>query len=112
MTTFEPFDIVVVPFPFSDLIHAKKRKAVILSSQSFQKSSGNVTLGMVTSADRSSWPGDVKLEDLNVTGLKKSCYFRCKFFSLDLNLILERSGYLSKKDAERVGASLRAHFGL
>jgi len=29
--TYEPFDVVVVPFPFSDRFAAKKRPAVVVS---------------------------------------------------------------------------------
>jgi len=45
---YEPFDIIEVPFPFSDLPRAKRRKALVISTQEFNKRNGNTILMMIT----------------------------------------------------------------
>jgi mRNA interferase MazF len=98
MMTFEPFAVVVVPFPFSDSPETKRRKAFVISKPSFQSGSKTLVLAMITSANASFWPGDVPITDLAVAGLRKACIARLKLFTLDEDLILEHVGQLSPLD--------------
>jgi mRNA interferase MazF len=59
--TFEPFDVVVVPFPFTDRASSKRRRAVVISTQAFNEIHGQLVLVMVTSAKGGDWPSDVPL---------------------------------------------------
>ena len=102
MMTYEPFMVVVVPFPFTDSTHVKRRKAFVVSKQPFQQGSGTVVLAMITSAQESSWPGDVPIEGLAVAGLRKACVARLKLFTLDLVLVLESVGTLSERDQRAI----------
>jgi len=103
----EPFSVVDVPFPFSDLPRAKRRKALVLSSEQFNRHNGATILMMITSATRSSWHGDVSLADWSAAGLRKPCVARAKLFTLDNRLIEDRVGALTPQDTRAVGASLR-----
>ena len=48
--TYKPFDVVVVPFPFTDIKADKRRPALILSSDTkFNKKSGHAVMAMITS---------------------------------------------------------------
>ena len=107
MMICESFDVVEVPFPFSDLPGSKRRKALVLSSRSFNDQTGNSVLMMITSATRSHWPLDVAIERWSAAGLRKPCVARMKLFTLDNRLILSKSGELSTIDRDRVVASLR-----
>src|SRR4051794_21520954 len=49
MTHFEPGDVVLVPFPFTDFSTLKQRPCVVLSSLRFNKSRPDVILAAVTS---------------------------------------------------------------
>ncbi len=49
MTIYKPFDVVEVPFPFSDVPRSKRRKALVLSAQDFNETSGASILMMITS---------------------------------------------------------------
>ncbi len=95
---FEPFTVVAVPFPFSDSSEVKKRKAFVLSKPTFQAGSKTLVLAMITSAQASSWPGDVQLSDFASAGLRKTCFARMKIFTLDESLVLDCVGTLSAKD--------------
>ena len=96
--TFEPFEVLVVPFPFSDSSEVKRRKAFVLSNPAFQAGSGALAMAMITSAQASAWPGDVPIRDLKSAGLRKACLARMKLFTVDEALILESVGRLSAQD--------------
>ena len=49
------FDVVVVPFPFTDRHAAKRRPALVLSSRSFNQASQHSVLAMIASAEQSGW---------------------------------------------------------
>lgn len=87
MTIYKPFSVVDVPFPFLDLIGQKRRPTLVLSDPSFQFSNGAVVLAMITSAERSSWSGDIPLRDWRMAGLKKPSILRWKIFTLEVSLI-------------------------
>jgi mRNA interferase MazF len=108
----EQFDVVVVPFPFSDLPQSKKRKALVISSKKFNHANGNSVLLMITSAMSSEWLFDVKVSDLKSAGLNKDCVVRMKSFTLDNGLFLDRSGHLALKDASRVVDALKKTYAL
>lgn len=104
----DPFAVVTVPFPFSDLPRAKGRKALVLSSREFNLRNGASILMMITSAARSQWHLDVPLRAWAAAGLRKPCVARAKLFTLDNQLITEHNGVLSRDDAEAVRVTLRA----
>lgn len=95
---YNPFDVVELPFPFSDLSASKKRKALVISSKQFNEKSGAITVVMITSRANSDWPGDVELIEWHKAGLKKPCYIRLKFFTADKAMFIGKVGSLAKKD--------------
>ncbi|TVQ78791.1 MAG: type II toxin-antitoxin system PemK/MazF family toxin [Bradymonadales bacterium] len=99
---FDQFDVVVVPFPFSDGPKSKRRKALVISNQKFNKANKNTILLMITSAVKSHWTFDVSIKNLDQAGLSKKCVVRMKSFTLDNALLLERCGRLSSNDASNV----------
>ncbi len=98
MPTFNPGDVVVVSFPFSDRDASKRRPALVCSSTAFNSSSRHVVLAMITTASHNTWPGDVALRDLAPTGLPVASIVRWKLFTLDATLVLRRAGALSPRD--------------
>ena len=106
--TFEPWSVVVVPFPFSDRRHSKRRPAVMLSPLSFQEGHRVAVLGMVTDARNPPWPSDVAIENLEAAGLRSPSVFRAKLFTLDESLVLAQIGTLATTDRRAVAKSGRA----
>ena len=97
--TYKTFDIVVVPFPFTDSKQSKRRPALIVSSaQSFNDDAEHSIMVMVTTAIKEMWPLDVPIKDLKSAGLSKPSAVRMKFFTLDNRLIIRKVGQLSIKD--------------
>ncbi len=95
---FKPFDVVELPFPFSDLSHAKLRKALVISSAEFNQKNSACTVAMITSRQNSEWFGDVYIKNWAKSGLKKPCYIRFKFFTADLSLFTRKVGQLTAND--------------
>lgn len=104
--TCDPWDVVVVPFPFSDKPGSKRRPALVLSQASFNQA-GHTVLAMITSKGHDPWPGDVPVTDLATAGLAVACIVRPKFFTLDNRLLLRQIGTLSAADVREVSTALR-----
>ena len=103
--TCEPFDVVVVPFPFTDRQAERRRPALVVSSPDFNSTHDQSILAMITSAG-GEWPSDVAIRDWREAGLSVPCKIRLKLFTLDDALILRKAGALSKRDAQAVKRSL------
>ena len=106
--TFERYDVVVVPFPFTDKTSTKRRPAIVLSdAAAFNSPAKHVVLAMVTSATDHPWPLDVTLTDLASAGLSVACAARFKLFTLDERLLLCKAGTLGSRDRKAIDAVLR-----
>ena len=113
IVTFDPFDVVVVPFPFTDRSTAKRRPALVLSDAGvFNKQSGHSVLAMITSARNSDWPLDVEIRELDAAGLPSASTVRMKLFTLDDRLVIRKAGQLGKNDRKKVILALRRLFAL
>lgn len=109
---YEPGDLVVVPFPFTDSTATKRRPALVLSNSEFNQANGHLVLVMITSAKHSIWTGDVKLQDWRGAGLPQASVVRLKLFTLDVRFVLRKLGRLSASDEGLVGESLKHHLSL
>jgi mRNA interferase MazF len=106
--TFDAFDVVVVPFPFTDRTTTKRRPALVLSDAgNFNKQVGQSVLAMITSAVNSDWPLDVDITDLDSAGLPSASVVRMKLFTLDDQLVIRKAGALSDDDQQRVTNALK-----
>ena len=103
--TFEPFDIVVVPFPFTDRNASKRRPALVVSSGAFNRDHRQTILSMITSAP-GEWPSDVAVRGWRKAGLTVPCKVRLKLFTLDDDLIVRKLGSLTPADRQAVGSAL------
>ncbi len=107
--TFEAFDVVVVPFPFTDLDASKRRPALAVSNKIFNETHPVVVLAMITSAATAGWPSDVLITDLASAGLRAESVVRMKLFTLDRALIQRKIGTLGDRDRTAVAKMARAH---
>ena len=106
--TYKAFEVVVVPFPFTDLKAAKRRPALILSkNEEFNLKGGHYVLAMITSQKNLHWPLDTPITDLEKSGLTSASKVRMKLFTLDARLIIKKIGILSNKDQKAVSNALR-----
>ena len=103
--SLEAFDVVVVPFPFTDRNATKRRPALVLSNGLFNQGSEQSVLAMITSAEQSSWPGDLAITDIESAGLTTNCLVRMKLFTLDDRLIIRKAGSLAVPDQKKLRAA-------
>ncbi|MBS0571305.1 MAG: type II toxin-antitoxin system PemK/MazF family toxin [Proteobacteria bacterium] len=69
MPSFEPGDVVRVPFPYTDRATRQHRPALVVSNAELQQRHGLLWVLMITSAENRGWPGDVVIANLNAAGL-------------------------------------------
>lgn len=110
LKTYSQFDVIAIPFPFSDKLEQKKRPALVISSEGFNAPSSHLVTVMITSAKRSSWPLDTPIKNFKEAGLSTKCLIRMKFFTVDTSLVLKKVGTLSKADVKSFKESLKQLF--
>lgn len=109
---FDRWQVVRVPFPFTDRAASKNRPALVLSSgKAFNTPAGHVVLAMITSAHHAPWPLDCAIEDLASAGLPAPSVVRCKLFTLDTRLIRDPLGKLVGADKQNVSRALDRLWG-
>ena len=101
-------DVVLVPFPFTDLSGKKLRPAAILAV--IEK---EVIVAFITSQLNIYKTRKLSLKASERTGLKKdSLLLLDKISTLDKSLIVGKLGQLSKQEVENVNKNLRELFNL
>ena len=106
---FKAFDVVAVPFPFTDREATKRRPALVISNERFNQQHNQLVLAMITTATGDVWLSDIAFAHWQEAGLKVACHFRLKLFTLDKNLVLKTIGHLSRQDVKSVQAVLTAY---
>jgi mRNA interferase MazF len=94
----DQWDVVRVPFPFTEKLAVKKRPALVLSKQSFNAASGHTALAMITKRGGNAWPLDYDVRHWAEAGLRLPSWIRMKIFTLENTLILDRLGTLQASD--------------
>ena len=102
------WDVVIVPFPFSNQPGTKRRPALALSDRSFN-GKGHTVLAMITTSGHRTWPGDVALSDHKAAGLYLRCILRLKLFTLDNRLLMKRIGSLSISDQKKIKVQFKTY---
>lgn len=106
-----PFDVVVVPFPYSDRLAGKRRPALVVSHPDLPSILGRVWVAMITSVPGGSL-GDVALRDLAEAGLPTASILRAsKLATLDASRVIRTLGRLSATDEAQARAALSACAG-
>ena len=110
---YKPFEVVVVPFPFTDRNADKRRPALILSDDiKFNKPSGHAVLAMITSQKNPDWQLDTTITGIRRSGLTAPSKVRMKLFTLDSRLIIKKIGTLTNRDKKAVGKALQSLLGI
>lgn len=104
----QPFDIVVVPFPYADRLAEKRRPAIVISAPVVSDRYRLVWLAMVTSAVNPRWDCDVEICDLAPTALPAPSRIRpVKIATADVARIVRRIGRLGARDVKTLKSALK-----
>ena len=86
---FQRGDVVLIPFPFTDLSAKRVRPAIVVS------------------VPEHSLPTDYALQDWQFAGLLRPFVVRVKLATINASLVQFRTGRLSDRDLEEVDKRLR-----
>lgn len=99
-------DVVLVPFPFADLKSTKARPALVVNDPSYETSSGNLILVMITSQAQK-YATDYALANWALAGLKKPSVVRIKIATISTALVLLKVGGITQNDLSQVEVQIR-----
>ncbi len=110
--TFAPFDIVVVPFPYSDRLAEKRRPALVVSASALGEQLDRLWVAMITTDRGRHLHGDAQIDDLQTAGLPAASILRAsKIATIEVDRVLRRAGRLSFADEAAATRALRACAG-
>jgi mRNA interferase MazF len=113
-TSYKRGDVVLVPFPFTDLSSAKQRPALVVSADSFNAVREDVLVAAITSQIPSTLAADeflVPATELAGCGLPKPSIVRLsKLVALHRELVIKRIGAIPEATLARVMAQMRQLF--
>ncbi|MBZ9787861.1 type II toxin-antitoxin system PemK/MazF family toxin [Psychroflexus sp. CAK57W] len=95
-------DIVLIPFPFTDLSGTKNRPAIVLIS-----TDEDVTICFMTTQLKWKSKFDVRIKPSEVNGLKKESLIRLnKMATVNKDLVIGLLGHLEEKEVRNLNQSL------
>jgi mRNA interferase MazF len=106
MPTFEPGDVIKVPFPYTDRPVRQRRPALVVAAGGLEAAHGLLWVLMITSAENRGWSGDVTVSDLGASGLPAPSVVRCsKIATIDAR-DAEHIGSLPRSDRKKVAEQI------
>lgn len=110
MTTCNRWDIVLVPFPFTNLLSSKKRPALIVSPDEHNGGPDIVMAFMTSQMQSAPRPGDCHMRMWRESGLPKPSMVRMKLATIQRSIVIRKLGSLAEQDRERVRSVMRQFF--
>jgi mRNA-degrading endonuclease toxin of MazEF toxin-antitoxin module len=115
MTDYNPGDVVLIPFPFTDLSTVKQRPAIILSSHVFNQHHQDAILAAITSHVPEVLTSDKYLlsaEEQREAGLPKQSIVKVgKLVTLHQRLIRKQLGRMPEAGQEQLISIVMSIFG-
>ncbi len=105
MTTYNPGDVVLVRFPFTDLSSSKKRPALVISPPGYASRFGDVVVLALTS--RPETDGPPPLARWRDAGLPKATWIKPLIATLASSNLKRRIGSIHVEDVPQVVSTLR-----
>ncbi len=110
---FQRGDVVLIPFPYTDLTTTKTRPAIVISSSAYHAVRSELLLAYVSSQIiKATLVIDYILLDWKRAGLPKPSFVRPKVAAIEPALVVHQVGQLSAQDLEEVDRRLRLAMAL
>lgn len=108
----EQRDILLVPFPFSDLSGNKVRPVLVVSKDEFNKYSGDVIVcGITSNITKDSYSVKINNKNLDEGHLTVDCCIKIEnILKVDKKLLIKKIGKLRKQDFHGVLDKLNSLF--
>ena len=108
--TYRRWDVVAVHYPFIEVTEAKKRPALIVSSEALHDLHHVYWAAMITTARAGVRPGDIAISDCRKAGLPEDCVIRLsRATTLSDIQISHRTGSVVPRDRNAVAALLKRY---
>ena len=106
MPDFKPFDVVAVPFPYTDRPVRQRRPALVVAAPALEEGHGLLWVVMITAAENRPWNEDIPIADIGRAGLPIPSVIRpVKIATVDAHHA-ERLGEVSETVAGAVAKAL------
>ena len=112
MTNYKPGDIVLVEFSFTNGTGSKKRSALIISSDDYNKNRQEVIVTAITSNIERVLFGDTSIDDWKDAGLLYPSLVTGIIRTIKSSMINRKLGTLTKQDFENVQETLEKAINL
>jgi mRNA interferase MazF len=101
MTTYDFGDVILVPFPFTDQSTIKKRPAIVISSEDYNRCKPDLILIAVTSNVRKDLQfGEVFIDEWSAAGLIKPSIVKPIITTTENSLVIKKLGILQPLDLQ------------
>lgn len=112
MITYKFGNVILVPFPFTDQTTIKKRPAIVISSNDYQRQRSDLILISVTSqADPASSFGEMTISEWSKAGLIKPSIIKPVLTTIDKSLVIMKLVTLEEIDILALRNLLEAILG-
>jgi len=96
MTVYKRRDVILVPFPFSDLSYSKKRPALVLVDI---HEKDELICMMLTSSLSIDHKVDISIKNIDLAGLPKPTVAKIsRLFTLKQSLVIKKLGIIEKEE--------------
>ncbi|HVF86462.1 MAG TPA: type II toxin-antitoxin system PemK/MazF family toxin [Pyrinomonadaceae bacterium] len=111
-TVYSFGDVVLVPFPFTDQSGAKKRPAVIVSSDAYNAARPDPVLMAITGQARGvANVGETEVIEWQRAGLLKASFIKPILTTIEKKLVSNKLRRLDQQDRDELQNSLRVILG-
>jgi mRNA-degrading endonuclease toxin of MazEF toxin-antitoxin module len=108
--TYKRWDIVRLTFPYLEGHDAKKRPALIVSTEALAANHRVFWAVMITTAKGGTLPEDITVTDAQDVGLIEDCVIRpSRLFTISADLLDRRLGAIRPRDRNAVTSFLKKH---
>ena len=99
--TYKKWDIILVPFPFTDLTSNKKRPALVISPDDYNGGPDVLIIFITSKIEKEKRVGDYLIDRWEESKLPKPSLIRMKFATIDKSIIVKKIGILSSYDISK-----------
>ena len=96
--TYDRWDIVLLPFPFTNLKTTKKRPALVISPKEYNSGPDLLVMFVTSNLKAKSKMDDYIISEWEEAGLPKPSMTRMKFATIDKTFAIKKIAELTKAD--------------
>lgn len=111
-TTYNRGDVVLVPFPFTNLRRTEQRPAVVISTDAYNASTTDLIIAPITSQVTNARFGDHMVSNHRAAGLHYRSIVRAKLATLNESLVRKPLGKMPAVDMAAIEQNLKAALAL